>query len=266
MTGALNGRVALITGASKGIGRDIAKRLAAAGCRVALTARDSESLHQAVAEIELTGIKAIAIPADATNPKSIISAVDGVIQEFGRMDILVNNVGGALRFGGFLDLADEDWERAFNLNVLSMVRFVRAALPWIEKSNVPRIINISSLAGVEPGRYNPHYTTTKAATINFGKTLANEFAAKKILVNTICPGPVHSEAWDENIRQTSARLGVSIEIAAQSVETEEAAKVPLGRIGEGSDIAGLVAFLASDEAAWITGTCFHVSGGKMKSI
>lgn len=261
---ALTGRVALVTGGSKGIGRAIVKGLAEEGARVAATARGVESL-QTMAK-ELCDWEILTIPADATDQHAVSSAVNSVIETYGGLDILVNNVGGAVRFGGFPDLADADWRSAFDLNVLSVVHFVRAAEPYLRKSANGRIINISSIAGVQPGTFNPHYTVTKAATINLSKFLANYFVKAGVLVNVVCPGPVHSEAWDDNVRRLASERSIPVEDAWQQVEREESAKIPLGRVGEGNDVAGLVAFLASNKANWITGSCFHVNGGKLRSI
>lgn len=264
MKQALSGRVALVTGGSKGIGRAIVQALAEDGARVAATARGAEAL-QAMKQ-ELPDLKILTVAADATDQEAVNSVVTRVIETYGRLDILVNNVGGAGKFGGFPDLADADWRSAFDLNVLSVVHFVRAAEPYLRKSAHGRIINISSIAGVQPGAFNPHYTVTKAATINLGKYLANYFVKAGVLVNVVCPGPVHSDSWDDNVRRVARERGIPMEDARQQVEREESAKIPLGRVGEGGDVAGLVAFLASDKASWITGSCFHVNGGKLSTI
>ncbi len=261
---ALNGRVALVTGGSKGIGRAIARALAEEGARVAVTARGAQALQDTARELSEWSVLAVA--ADATDPKAVDAAVARVIDAHGALDILVNNVGGAGRFGGFRDLGDADWRSAFDLNVLSMVRFVRAAEPHLRRSKCGRIINISSIAGVQPGSFNPHYTATKAATINLSKYLADYFVNDRVLVNVVCPGPVHSESWDENVRRVAAERNVPFEAAWREVEREEAAKIPMGRVGDGEDIAGFVAFLASEKAGWATGSCFHVNGGKLRAI
>jgi 3-oxoacyl-[acyl-carrier protein] reductase len=263
---AVDDAVVLVTGASRGIGRAIAQRLAAEGAQVYLCARNSPALDSTVADIAKAGGRAKALPVDASDAAAVAAAVQILGENAGRLDMLVNNLGGAGKFGGLMDLTEEDWKRAFDLNVLSMVRFVKASLPWLERSAAPRIVNISSLVGLEPGMFTPHYTTTKAATINLSKILANSLAAKKILVNVVCPGPVHSAAWDANIEATAARLGIGANEAAARVEQEESAKVPLGRIGEGEDIAGIVAYLASQDAGWITGSCFTLDGGKHRAV
>ncbi len=264
MSPALIGRSALVTGGSKGIGRAIARALAEEGAWVAVTARGAEALEKTAKE--LTARSVLAIAADATDRDAIDSAVQRVVEVHGGLDILVNNVGGAGRFGGFRDMGDADWQAAFDLNVLSMVRFVRAAEPHLRRSRFGRIINISSISGVQPGAFNPHYTATKAATINLTKYLADYFAGDHVLVNVVCPGPVHSDSWDENVRRVATERNLSFEAAWRQVEREEAAKVPLGRVGDGEDVAGFVAFLASDKAGWTTGSCFHVNGGKLKAV
>ena len=260
----LTGRVALVTGGSKGIGRAIVQALAEAGAQVAATARGTAALQQTA--LELPGLEILTLAADATDQEAVNSAVARVIEVYGKLDILVNNVGGAVKFGGFADLTDRDWQRAFDLNVLSIVHFVRAAEPHLRQSKNGRIITISSISGVQPGTFNPHYTATKAATINLSKSLANHFVKDHVLVNTVCPGPVHSESWEDNVRRLALERRIPAEEAWQQVEREESLKIPLGRVGDGEDIAGLVAFLASDKASWITGSCFHVNGGKLATI
>ena len=263
MSQTLTGRVALVTGGSKGIGKAIVQSLAGEGAQVAATARGAQAL-EAVRESCGPGI--LTIQADATDQEAVNAAVARVIDTFGELDILVNNVGGATRFGSFSDLTGQDWQKTFDLNVLSMVHFVKASEQYLRRSDNGRIINISSISGVQPGSFNPHYTATKAATINLGKSLATYFVKDRVLVNTVCPGPVHSESWDDNVRRLALERGVPEEEAWRQVEREESLKIPLGRVGEGEDVSGLVAFLASDKAAWITGSCFHVNGGKLSTI
>lgn len=262
----LEGRIAIVTGGSKGIGKAIAKSLAAEGVTVVICARGRESLDQAQKEMEASGGKAIAIPVDAEDPHSVSDLIAMVIEKAGGIDILVNNVGGASRFGGFFELSPDDWKMTFDRNVMTSVYFVQQAYPWLCKSAAARIINIASISGVQPGSYNPHYALTKAAIINLSKSLSNLFVKDNILVNAVCPGPVHSDSWDRNVRRIADMRNIPFENAMIDVDMEESAKIPVGRIGEGDDIAGLVAFLASDKASWITGSCFHVNGGKLHTI
>lgn len=262
----LRGKVAIVTGANKGIGKEIAKLLAQEGANVVICARGAKSLEEVRKEMRRKGNNFTIVTADVTTPDGARKVVDTALKQFGRLDILVNNAGGANKFGNFLELDDEDWVDAFSLNVMSVVYFVRYALPFLKKSPSPRIINISSISGIQPGYYNPHYTVAKAAVINLSKYLANQFASSRILVNVVCAGPVHSNSWERGVAHIAGIRNIPIEEARAQVESEEAGKIPLGRVGEGEDVAGLVAFLASDKAAWITGSCFHVNGGKLRSI
>jgi 3-oxoacyl-[acyl-carrier protein] reductase len=261
----LKDRIALVTGGSKGIGASIVRQLAKEGAKVIFCARPSQTMAVLEEEIRSEGGICVSMPVDVFDVKAVNKLVDAAAASWGGLDILINNVGGAIRFGGFDELSDEDWMRAYEFNVMSMVRFTRAALPYLRKSELKRIINISSTSAAQPGVYNPHYTVTKAATINLGKHLANVLAKEKILVNTVCPGPVHSESWDENILRVASERKISVPEARFIIENEEAAKIPLGVIGEGDQIATVVALLASPLSAWTTGSCFHVNGGKMSN-
>jgi NAD(P)-dependent dehydrogenase (short-subunit alcohol dehydrogenase family) len=262
----LKGLVVLVTGASKGIGRAISLCLASKGALIAVCARTESLVNETVEQIKNEGGMAQAVIVDATDAKSVNEAIQKVVDQFGGIDVLVNNVGGAVKYGNFIELTNEDWQRAFDLNVMSTVNFVRAALPWIKKSRQARIINISSISGVEPGISNPHYTTTKAATINLTKILANSLAKDRVLVNAVCPGPIYSDAWSDNVRQLAIKKKISEEEAHELLDAQEIAKIPLGFIGRGDDVAGAVAYFASKDAAWVTGSCLHVSGGKMRSL
>lgn len=263
MESGLKGRVAIVTGGSMGVGKAIARSLAHEGASVVICARGADALEAVTREIQQGGGSAVAVVADATDPDIAGSVVETAIDRFGGLDILVNNVGGAGRFGGLSELTDQDWLDAFNLNVMTVVHFVRFALPALRQSSSARIINISSTSGVQPGSYNPHYTAAKAAVINVSKYFANLYARDQILVNVVCPGPVYSESWDRNVQRIADIREITLDDARNQVDVEEAGKIPLGRVGEGDDVAGLVTFLASDKAAWITGSCFHVNGGKL---
>lgn len=239
----LEGRVAIVTGGSKGIGKAIAESLIDEGVKVVICARGADSLAATQEEIRKSGNYAVTMQADVTKPDDVEKVVAFTVARFGGLDILVNNAGGATVFGTFSELEDKDWLDSYNLNVMSVVYFVRYAIPFLKQSQAPRIINIASISGFQPGYFNPHYAASKAAVINLSKYLANHLAKDKILVNTVCPGPINSGPWEHVTRD-----------------------FPLGRIGEVDDVAGLVTFLASDKVPWITGSCFHVNGGTLSSI
>jgi len=256
-----SGKKVLITGGSKGIGRAIAEKFIDAGAQVAICARGIEDLR------ELQNKRGVlAVQADVTKEEDVKKVIAHTVQHFNGLDILVNNVGGATQFGDFFDMKAQNWRDAFELNVMSMVHFCKEAIPHLKVSQSPRIINISSISGIEPGFYNPHYTSTKSSTINFSKYLSNFLASEKILVNCVCPGSVETDSWDKSVQQISCEKNLPPEEVAREMGSKEALKIPLGRMGQGVDISPLVLFLASDEASWITGSCFHVNGGKMKGM
>ena len=262
----LKDRVVLITGGSKGIGKSLALDFLKAGASVSVCARNQQGLDALFCEQGVDSRRLLAISVDVTDESAIQATVKKTAKHFGNIDILINNVGGAIKFGDFWSLSAEDWRNVFELNVMSMVLFSREAIPYLRKSSCPRIINISSISGIEPGSHNPHYTTAKASTINFSKCLANTLAAEKILVNCICPGTIISDSWHKSIQQIAAEKGLMYAEMEKELTDLENNKIPLGRMGEGEDISSIALFLASQNANWITGSCFHLNGGKMRAM
>ena len=262
----LRDRVVLVTGASKGIGKSIALACAREGARLAICARDEGPLEKTAAEIKTLGAKVLAVPADVTDPVAPTRVLAQTVRRFQGLDVLINNAGGTDKFEDFWGLDDEDWRQAYELNVLSIVAFVRAAAPHLKKSDAARIINIASTAGIQPGKGNPHYAAAKGAAINLSKSLANLFAPDGILVHCICPGPVWTDSWERTAKQKAKELGISYGEAAKLERAGDEAAIPLGRIGEPQDVASLTVFLASAQASWMTGSCFRVDGGKVRSM
>lgn len=262
----LKNRVALVSGSSRGIGKAIALELAKAGADVILCGKTNEALQKVKSEMEKTGVRVYAQSVDATKLDEVAKFFSETVGKIGRLDILVNNVGGVTKFGSFENLEDKDWRETIDLNFMSMVYFSKAALPWLKKSDQARIINISTVPARQPGTYNPHYSASKAAMLNLSKYLANNFAKDKILVNAICPSTIVGDNWDERIGDRSKREKVSLEEARKIMENEEKGKVPLGELGLPADIASLVLFLASAKSRFITGACIGVDGGVARSI
>src|SRR5208337_4016353 len=249
----LKGRGAMVTGASKGIGRTIALELAAEGCDLAICARGIEDLDKVREQAASRGVRCIARQVDITQPADIDALVSEVESVFGRLDILVNNAGGA-RPGTFASLSDRDFLYDYELKVLGQVRCTRAALRLLENSPAPRVININAIVGrvVAPGLFAT--ATHRAACFALSKALAQELAPKRILVNSVNIGFVLTPQW-ENIRNRLAP-GKSLEdFAAERVKV-----VPLGRFGTPEEVSGLVAFLASDRAGYISGASIDVGG------
>ncbi len=250
----LRARVALVTGASKGIGRAIALELAAEGCNLAICARGAEELEKVRKQVEAKSVRCLSRQMDITKPDEIDAMVAGIESVFGRLDIVVNNAGGA-RPGTFGTLTDRDFLQDYELKVLGQVRFTRAAVRLLEKSSAPRVININAIIGrvVAPGLFAT--ATHRAACLALNKALAQEFASRRILVNAVNIGLVLTPQW-ENIRNRLAPNKSIEEFAA-----ERASAVPLGRFGTAEEVSGLVAFLASDRAGYITGASIDVGGG-----
>lgn len=244
----LSGRNALVTGSTSGLGLDIARRFFGAGSKVIICGRDKNK----------------GFSVDGEDDESVKNFFKNNISD---LDILVNNIGGARKFGKFEDLTDGDWLKTFNLNVMTAVRFTRESLPFLKKSkHGGRIITIASLPAIQPGKFNPDYSACKAALVNLSKYWANEYAQYGILSNVICPNTIAGGGWRKNIKDRSERDGISVEEAENVMIKEVSAKNPLGRVGKPTDLANLITFLASDEAQYITGQCICIDGGEQRSI
>ena len=240
----LSDRVALVTGASRGIGRAIARQLAAQGAHVVAAARGDHA-NPVAAEIGQAGGKAEAIPLDVTEDGSAEAAVAGVLERHGRIDILVNNAGIA-RDQLMLRLKREDWNAVLTTNLTAAFSLTQAALKPMIRQRRGRIISISSVVGQagNPGQAN--YAASKAGLIGFTKAVALEVASRGITVNVVAPGLVETD--------------MTREIAEQAREQWES-RIPLRRLGKPDDVAAAVCFLASDEASYITGQVLAVNGG-----
>ncbi len=254
----LSGRVAVVTGASKGIGRAIALELADAGADLAICARGAEQLDIVAGEVRRRGCQVEVIVADVATPEGTARVLECTAQRFGRIDVLVNNAGkGSPK--KMLDLGPEDWRSSWELNFMSAVRLSLGCVPLMRAHGGGRIINISSRVGRQPDPYFAPYAAAKAALINFTKNLANAFSKDGILCNCVVPGLIRTEAVEEAAQASAAATGKTVdEIFAATLAKRP---IPAGRLGEPADVAGLVVFLASPRASWITGSSFTVDGG-----
>jgi len=255
-----------ITGASKGLGLEIAKAFAKEGSIVTMCARNEDILEKAKFSFKNFADNVITYSMDVTNYQEVADGIKKAVVSMGSLDILINNVGSTDIFGGFFDLNEEDWINTYRKNVISIVNTVRVAHPFLVKSINPRIINISSLTGLQPGGFSPHYSTSKAAVINLSKHLSNILASDKILVNCVVPGSFESDAWSRNIQRVVDQKDVSYEEAEISEVELACSTMSLNRIGKPNDIAPLILLLASGRSSWTTGSCFVIDGGKMRSI
>ena len=246
----LTGKVAIITGGSEGLGRASAQRLAAEGARVAICARRADVLEGAAEGIRKAGGQVLAKPVDVTKSDQIGAFVNDVVREWGGVDILVNNAGTSA--AASFDLVDDaGWQHDFDLKVFSAIRLCRLCIPHMKQRGGGRIINVTNLGAKVPQARGLPTSVSRAAGINLTKSLANEYAPDKILVNTICLGLVKSAQWE---RRAKGDL--------DAFYKETAKRIPIGRIGEAEEFADLVAFLVSARAAYITGTAVNFDGGR----
>ena len=263
----LKDKVALVTGSSKGIGRSIAFALAREGCKVVVSARDSQLVDKTAAEIRKSNTgPAHGIAADVTVAADVERLVSETISHFATIHILVNNAGGIGRFGSFAELTDTEWTEIFNLNVLSAVRVTRAALPWMQKQKWGRIINISSESAVQPDAWMPHYNASKSALNNLTKSLSKAYGKEGILVNTVSPAFIRTPLVDEMLGEQARVRGITVDEAEAAFLRENRPNIVLGRSGDPDETAGIVVFLASKAASFITGSNFRVDGGSVASV
>jgi 3-oxoacyl-[acyl-carrier protein] reductase len=251
----LAGRRALVTGGSKGIGLAVARELANEGADVAICARTEDEVDAAALSLRGSGRTVHAQVADVTDPEMVSDLVECTAAALGGIDILVNNAGGA-HPGNFEALTDGDWHRDLDVKLFSQIRCTRAALPHLRASSAPRVININSVYARMPDANFFATTVNRAACLNLSKALAREFGPEGILVNSVNIGFVVTPQW-ENIRRRRAPDSTQEEFFAALVKDE----VPLGRFGTVEEVSGLVAFLASDRAGYLTGTSIDVAGG-----
>ena len=241
------GRVALVTGASQGIGRACALKLAQSGATLALAARSQENLQQLAAEIEAAGNKAAVFPMDASDEDQVKSAFKAVLAQFGKIDILVNNAG-ITRDQLVMRMKRADWDSVLNTNLTSAYLCTQQALGSMLKQRWGRIINITSIFGQMGQAGQANYASSKAGLIGLTMAIAREVGSRSITCNAVSPGFI----------ETAMTSGLSDDLKQNAVKM-----IPLGRVGTPEDVASAVAFLASEEASYITGHVLNVNGGML---
>ena len=242
----LNGRVALVTGGSQGIGKAVAAMLAQEGASVVIAARGAELLDKVATEIRAAGGKVHAVAADCER------LVAETIKTFGRLDILVN-IAGTSATGEFESVTDEAWQADFNLKLFAAIRLARLAVPGMRQHGWGRIINMTNIGAKQPRAKSMPTTVTRAAGLAFTKAMSKEFAASNILVNTVCIGLIKAGQHERK----AARAGVPVEQMYDAMGKD----IPLGRVGRAEEVASVVAFLASEAASYVTGSSVNLDGG-----
>jgi 3-oxoacyl-[acyl-carrier protein] reductase len=255
----LEGKVCVVTGATRGVGLEVARRLCAEGARALLVGRDAEALARAA-----KGCDAEYLAGDVTDPDVDERIVATCAEQMGGIDVLVNNAGTS--FARALDeLTDADWHGLWELHVMAPMRLMRAAAPRMADRGGGRIVNVCSSAGKRPSLTNPAYSVTKAAQLSLSRVFADSYAAENVLVNAVAPGPVASPLWTAEgglADQNAAAKGISREEALQ----EQTDKVPLGRFAQSQEIADVIVFLCSERASTVTGAAWSADGGAFASI
>ncbi len=244
----LEGKNAIVTGGSKGIGRSIALTLAEEGANIAICARGEEALRATEKELIEKGVKVYAEPCDIGDSEKFDAFLDAVKNKFGSVDILVNNVSA-------LSLGDEssDWEASINVDLLASVKATRKVIPWMTEAGGGSILFISSVSGMEAGS-PPAYAAAKAALISYSKTISAQLASKNIRVNTIAPGSVEFDGGLWQMAKKHDRPFYDMILNT----------IPSGRMGTPDEIGKVAAFIVSPCASWVTGTCLAVDGGQHK--
>lgn len=257
----LKGKVALVAGASKGLGKAVALGLAREGAHVAILARDQARIELAAKEIrEATNAQVIAITADVTRAEDVQRAIAETIQPFGTIHILVTNAGGPPP-AAFMALTEEQWQSAVNLTLMSAVRLSRAAIPYMQKQKWGRILHIGSYSVKHPIENLMLSNSIRAAVVGLGKTQALELGKDGILVNSVLPGWTMTERVDQLMNDRASRNSTS----AQDESDKIAKEIPLGRMGKPEEFANTVVFLASECASYVNGVALAVDGGATRT-
>ena len=248
----LQNKVAIVTGATQGIGLATAHALAAEGASVVIAARGRERLDAAVAAIKAGGGKVAAVQADISREADCTRVVKEALAAFGRIDILVNNAGVSSR-GAFESVTDATWQSDFDLKLFGAIRLTRLVIPEMRKQGGGRIINLTNVGAKQPPAQSMPTSVTRAAGLAMTKALSKEFAPDKILVNTVCIGLIRAGQHETK----AAKAGRNVE----DMYVEMGKTIPLGRVGLAEEVANVITFLASDAASYVTGTSINLDGG-----
>ena len=257
----LAGRTCAVTGASRGIGREVARQLAAEGARVVLVARSEDALAEAAGECESAGGEAETLVLDVTEP----DAGERILAAAGDLDVLVNNAGTA-RWRRIEDVPDDDWQAAWELNVMAPMRAMRAAVPPMAERGWGRVVNVASTAGKRPSAAMPEYSVAKSAELCLSRLFADRYAGDGVLVNAVCPGPVEAELWMDEGGLLDQSMRMSGADSREEALEAAGSKRPIGRLATAEEIASAIVFLCSERAGYVAGAAWSVDGGTVQVI
>jgi 3-oxoacyl-[acyl-carrier protein] reductase len=261
----LAGKACIVTGASRGIGRDVAQRLCAEGASVLLVARDEDALAAAAAACADRGGRAEALAEDVTAHGAAERIVAAARERFDGADVLVNNAGTA-KWRPLDQVPDEDWQAAWELNVMAPMRLMRATIPGMRDRGWGRVVNVSSTSGKRPSALMPEYSVAKSAQLSLSRLFADQYAKDGVLVNAVCPGPTKSELWMDPGGLLDQSQAVAGHPTREHALDAAGARRPIGRLAETGEVGAVIAFLCSEHASYVAGAAWSVDGGTVQVI
>jgi 3-oxoacyl-[acyl-carrier protein] reductase len=261
----LSGRACVVTGASRGIGRETARQLCAEGARVLLVARGERELAAAAEEAASAGGEAATLALDVSDEDAGRRMRAAAEERFGALDVLVNNAGSA-QWRDIDDVPDADWRAQYEVNVMGPLRAIRAAAPAMAERGWGRIVNVCSTAGKRPSAAMPEYSVAKAAELSLSRLFADRYASSGVLVNAVCPGPVESELWMDPGGLLDQSRELSGAASREDALAAAGSKRPIGRLARVEEIAAAIVFLCSERASYVSGAAWSVDGGTVQVI
>lgn len=261
----IKGKVAVITGADSGIGRATAKLLAAEGVKVALLDKTDEKLEAAVEDLKQVG-EAIGVQADLRRLDDIEAAKNKILDQYGQVDILVNCAGITGATGDFLEISDDDWLEALEVDLMAAVRLCRTFIPVMRKSGWGRVVLIASEDAVQPYTDEMPYCAAKAGVLNFAKNLSKAYAEDGILVNSVAPAFIATPMTDAMMEKRAKEMGTSVDEAIATFLDEKRPHLKLKRRGKPAEVAAVIAFLCSQQSSFVVGSNYRVDGGAVAGI